>query len=164
MTQKIKYLTVSLFLIAAVSIALGATFIYQALDKEQWIKQAMRQEKVVLGLPEEAVKKGEVIDTAAEAQAAADLIREHRRNIAPTYEALLAGGRYDPSNPKHLSYTQALNMENYLYMAVLALGVTTAFAGIGSFMVLSGAGLAIVAAAIFNMRNDGQRAVGGRQS
>ncbi len=149
MAKTIKYLTILLFPIAAISIALGATFIYQALDKEHWIKQAMRQEQVTLGIPEEAVKRGDVIDTAAEAQAAADLVREHRRNLAPTYQALLAGGRYDPTNPKHLTYTQALNMENYLYMAVLALGVTTAFMGIGTFMILSGAGIGIVGALLF---------------
>jgi hypothetical protein len=146
MTQT-TYITAALFLIAVASIALGATFVYQALDKERWIREAMRQEEVTLGLPQEALKKGEVIDTATEAQTAADLIREHRRNIAPTYEALLAGGRYDPSNPKHLTYTQALNMENYLYMAGLALGVTTAFAGIGTFMILSGIGFTILAIA-----------------
>lgn len=149
MAKTIKYLTILLFPIAAISIALGATFIYQALDKEYWIKQAMRQEQVTLGIPEEAVKRGDVIDTAAEAQAAADLVREHRRNLAPTYQDLLAGGRYDPTNPKHLTYTQALNMENYLYMAVLALGVTTAFMGIGTFMIVSGAGIGIVGALLF---------------
>jgi hypothetical protein len=40
-------------------------------------------------------------------------------------------------------------MENYLYMAVLALGVTTAFLGIGTFMILSGAGIGIVGALLF---------------
>jgi uncharacterized membrane protein SpoIIM required for sporulation len=149
MAKTIKYLTTLLFPIAAISIALGAAFIYQALDKEHWIKQAMRQEQVTLGIPDEAVKRGDVIDTADEAQKAADLVREHRRNLAPTYQALLAGGRYDPGNPKHLTYTQALNMENYLYMAVLALGVTTAFLGIGTFMILSGAGIGIVGALLF---------------
>lgn len=146
MTQVSKYLTTILFVVAAASIILGGIFICQALDKESWIKQAMRQEKVTLGIPEEAAKQGEVIDTADEAQKTADLIREHRRNIAPTYEALLAGGRYDPTNPKHLTYTQALNMENYLYMAVLALGITTAFLGIGTFMIISGIGFATIGA------------------
>lgn len=135
MTQVNRFLTVLLFAIAAASIAIGAIFVYQAVDKENWIKQAMRQEKVTLGIAEEAVKKGDVIDTAAEAQTAADIVREHRRSLAPNYESLLARGRYDPTNPKHLTYTQALNMENYLYMAVLALGVTLAFTGIGAFMI-----------------------------
>lgn len=149
MTQINKLLIALLFVIAAASIAIGAIFIYQALDKENWIKQAMRQEKVTLGIPEEAAKKGNVIDTAAEAQAAADIVREHRHNLAPTYEALLAGGRYDPNNPKHLTYTQALNMENYLYMAVLALGITTALTGIGTFMILSGIGFATIGVVLY---------------
>ena len=136
-----RYLIIVLLVIAVVSVAVGATFISQAVAKENWIKEAMRQEKVTLGLPEEAVKRGEVIDTAKEAQIAADTIREHRRAIAPTYDALLTGGRYDPTNPKHLSYTQALNMENYLYMSVLAFGVTTALTGTGVFMILVGIAL-----------------------
>ncbi len=150
MTKLNKFLTVLLFIIAIASIAIGAIFICQAVDKENWIKQAMRQEKVTLGIPEEAANKGDVIDTAVEAQAAADIVREHRRSLAPTYEALLAGGRYDPNNPKHLTYTQALNMENYLYMAVLALGITTAFTGIGAFMILSGIGLAAVGVVLYS--------------
>jgi len=84
------------------------------------------------------VATGEVVDSADEAQVAGDVIREHRRSIAPTYEELLAGGRFDPSNPKHLSYAQALNMENYLYLAVLGFGVTTIVIGSGVFMIVTG--------------------------
>lgn len=156
MSRVNRFLAMLLFVIAAASIAIGATFIYQALDKENWIKQAMRQEKVTLAIPEEAAKRGDVIDTAAEAQAAADIVREHRRNLAPTYESLLAGGRYDPNNPKHLTYTQALNMENYLYMAVLALGVTLAFTGIGAFMIVTGIGFALIGATLYNAQIRGK--------
>src|SRR4030042_1337903 len=133
-----KYLAIIVLVLSAVSVAIGATFIYQAVEKKTWIEEAMRVEKVTLGIPEAEVKTGNVIDTAEEAQAADDTIREHRRGIAPTYEALLGGGQYDPTNPKHLSYTQALNMENYLYMAVLAFGVTTEILGTGGFVIIVG--------------------------
>ena len=133
-----RYLAMVVLILAVVSVAIGATFIFQAVDKEAWIKETMRAEKVTFGVPEAAAKAGDVIDTAKEAQVAADTIREHRRGIAPTYQALLGGGKYDPTNPAHLMYTQALNMENYLYMAVLAFGVTAAIIGTGVFMVFVG--------------------------
>ncbi|GAI28689.1 unnamed protein product [marine sediment metagenome] len=36
-----------------------------------------------------------------------DLVREHRRGIAPTYGDLLGGERFNPSDPKQLTYAQA---------------------------------------------------------
>jgi len=119
----------------------GAVFIYQAYDKESWMQNAMRQEKVTLGLTDEQIAAGEFIDTAAEAQAAGDTIREHRRSIASSYQELLGGGQFDPSDPEQLSYAQALNMENYLYLAVLGFGVTTVIYGVGAFMLVVGAAL-----------------------
>jgi len=133
-----RYLAILVLILAVVSIGVGATFIYQAQDKETWMKDAMRAEKVTFGIPEAAAKAGDVIDTPEEAQAAADTIREHRHSIAPTYQELLGGGQYDPTNPKHLTYSQAINMENYLYLSVLGFGVTTALKGAGAFMILAG--------------------------
>lgn len=136
-----QYLSIMVLILSAVSVAIGATFIYQAVDKENWIKEAMRTEKVTFGIPEAAAKAGDVVDTAKEAQAAADTIREHRHGIAPTYQELLGGGKYDPTNPEHLTYSQAINMENYLYLSVLGFGVTTALSGVGAFMILVGIAL-----------------------
>ena len=133
-----RYLAIMVLLLAMVSVAMGTTFIYQAVETESWMKEAMQLEKVTLGLEESAVAKGEVVDTAEEAQASGDILREHRRGIAATYDELLAGERYDPTNPEHLSYAQALNMENYLYLAVLGFGVTTMIIVTGVFMILMG--------------------------
>ena len=133
-----RYLAIMVLLLSMVSLVIGSVFIAQAVEKNNWMKEAMRVEKVTLGLDETAVAKGEVVDSADEAQAAGDVIREHRRNIAQTYEELLAGGRFDPLNPKYLSYAQALNMENYLYLAVLGFGVTTVIIGSGVFMIVTG--------------------------
>ncbi len=133
-----RYLAIMVLLLAMVSVAMGTTFIYQAVETESWMKEAMQLEKVTLGLEESAVAKGEVVDTAEEAQASGDILREHRRGIAATYDELLAGERYDPTNPEHLSYAQALNMENYLYLVVLGFGVTTVIIGTGAFMILMG--------------------------
>ena len=133
-----KYLAILILVLAVVSIGVGTTFIVQAQQKENWMQDAMRVEKVALDIPAAAAKAGDVIDTPQEAQAAADTIRKHRRNIAPTYEDLLGGKQYDPTDLKQLTYTQAINMENYLYLAVLGFGVTTALKGAGAFMILSG--------------------------
>jgi len=133
-----RYLAILVLLLGVVSVVIGAVFVAQAVEKDNWMSEAMRVEHVTLGLDEAAVAKGEVVDTAKEAQIAGDTIREHRRNIAQTYDELLGGGRYDPNNPQHLSYAQALNMENYLYLAVLGFGVTTVIIGVGAFMIITG--------------------------
>lgn len=144
------FLTIVVLLSGVVAIVVGAVFIFQAFEKENWMKEAMRLEQVTLGLTEEQIAAGELIDTAGEAQSAADTIREHRRSIASSYQELLAGGQYDPTNPAHLSYAQALNMENYLYLAVLGFGVTTVIYGIGAFMII--VGIALVCAGVVFFR------------
>ena len=98
-------------------------------------------EQVTFGLSEEQIAAGDVIDTAKEAQTAADIIKEHRKGIASTYQDLLAGGRFDPTNPEHLSYAQALNMENYLYLAVASFGLINVVLGTGVFMIIAGVAL-----------------------
>jgi hypothetical protein len=141
MLFKIKYLAIAVITIGIVAIVVGGVFIYQSIDKESWMKEAMRLEKITLGLSEEAIANGDIIDTPEEAQAAGDIIRGHRSNIAKTYGDLLGGERFDPENPEHLVYAQALNMENYLYLAVLGFGVTTLALATGAFMIIVGLAL-----------------------
>jgi len=133
-----RYLAIMVLLSGVVGVVIGSVFIAQAVEKNNWMREAMRVEHVTLGLSEEQIAQGQVIDSMEEAQVAGDTIREHRRNIAPTYDELLAGGRFDSTNPQHLSYAQALNMENYLYLAVLSFGVTTVIVGTGAFMIVVG--------------------------
>jgi len=132
---------VAVLFLSTVAVVIGAVFIAQAVEKNHWMQEAMQAEHVTLSLSKEQIAEGQVIDSAQEAQIAGDIIREHRRNIASTYEELLAGGHYDSTNPKHLSYAQALNMENYLYLAVLGFGVTNVVLGTGAFMVITGLAL-----------------------
>lgn len=137
-----KSLALVVSLIGLVGIIVGSLFIQQSGEKTNWMTSAMRQEKVTLDLPEEKVKAGEVIDTPQELQQAADTIRSHRQKIAPTYADLLGpNGKYDPTNPKQLTYSQAINMENYLYLGVLGFGVSTIILGTGAFMIISGLAL-----------------------
>ena len=146
MLSKIMPLSRIVMIMAVAAMVIGIVFIYQGVSKANMITGQMREEgvstSIYLG---NASKPGDIIDSAAEAQKAADLVREHRHNLAPNYAAL---GRYNPGNQTHLSYTQALNLENYLYMGVLSLGFTQAITVIGVFMILVGIALMAVWAAI----------------
>ena len=146
-----RYLALLVVLIGVVGVVLGAVFIGLAIQKESWIQDSARLEKVTLGLTQEQINNGEVVDSPSKMQAAADTIREHRRSIAPTYNDLLAqsGGKYDPANPKDLNYAQALNMENYLYLGVLSFGVTMVTKGVGAAFIVFGIALVIIGLLLF---------------
>lgn len=171
MLSKLMPLSRIVIIMAVASLVIGIVFIYQGVSKANMITEQMREEAVPA-----AIFIGNatgVIDTAAEAQKAADIIKEHRHSIAASYEDLLqygTNGRYDPTNPNPyppnprmtigqamLSYTQALNMENYLYMGVFALGFTQAVTVIGVFMILVAIALMVVWAAIRKKKEVGLR-------
>jgi len=138
----IRKLAMLVVLLGIVGIVMGAVFLGLGLSKNNQLVQAMQVEQVKLPLqPEESDEPPSLIDSAAEAEAAGDLIREHRRGIAPTYQDLLGEGRYDPTNPEHLSYAQALNMENYLYLAVIGFGLIQSVMASGVFMIITGLAL-----------------------
>ena len=136
-----RYLAVVVLVLGIIAFVMGAAFIYQGIAKQDLIRTQMQAEKVTYLLPGEEVEKGNVIDTAKEAQMVADTVKEHRHQIASTYNDLLAGGKYDPTNPKHLTYSQAINLENYLYLGVLAYGVTQVVLASGAFMIVTGIAL-----------------------
>ena len=135
-----RSLAIGVSVLGVVAVVIGAIFIGQGVAKNNQLVAAMQEEQVTLGI-EAAEQKGEVIDSLGEALKAGDTIREHRRGIAATYGDLLGGGRYDPTNSQHLTYTQALNLENYLYLAVVAFGLTQSVTASGAFMVIAGLAL-----------------------
>lgn len=135
MNKKMRYLGLGILIIGVVALAMGIVFIQQGYAKEAFLKEAMTQEQITL----EGVEG--VIDTAEEAQLAGDTVRDHRHGIAPTYGDLLAGERFDPTNPTQITYMQALNLENYLYLAVASFGVFTMAKGAGVFMIVMSVGL-----------------------
>jgi len=146
----IKNISIAVLFLGVVAIVLGAVFLAQGITKDNQLKEAMRQENVSLGIESEL--EGEIIDSLTEAMQAGDVIREHRRGIAVSYEDLLGEGRYDPTNPQHLTYAQALNLENYLYLAVVAFGLTQATIGSGAFMVVTGLALGGTGVALYRLR------------
>ena len=132
----IRGLSILVLFLGVVAVVLGGVFIAQGIGKENLLVTSMQQEKIEL----EGVEG--IIDTAEEAQIAGDTIREHRHGIAPTYGDLLGEGRFNPAEPMQLTYAQALNLENYLYLAVLGFGVTQVVLASGAFMVVTGLALA----------------------
>ncbi len=138
-----KILAIFVIVLGVAGIAIGGVFVGQGFAKDNLLRTAMEQEQITLGIPSDQLAAGEVIDTAKEAEIAGDTVREHRHTIAPTYGDLLGGKQYDPTNLQQLTYAQALNLENYLYLAVLGFGVTQIALGAGAFMVIMG--LALVA-------------------
>ena len=136
-------------IMAVAALVMGIVFIYQGVSKANMITEQMREEAVPASMF--IGNATGVIDTAAEAQKAADTVKEHRHGLVASYADL---GRYNPGNQTHLSYTQALNLENYLYMGVFALGFTQAVTVIGVFMILVGIALMAVWAAIRNKKKE----------
>ncbi len=149
MLSRVRFLAWSIIFLGIVVVVVGSVFIWRGVSKADFMRERMREEKVTLGIGTLKAAQGEVVDSAEEAQGAANLIRSHRKWIAPTYQDLLAGGQFDPTNPKHLIYAQALNMENYLYLAVLGFGVTTELIASGVFMILAGLALGLAGLAFF---------------
>lgn len=136
-----RILSLLVIFFGVVALVVGSVFIWQSMAKNDLLVTAMQQEQITLGIESDELAAGEVIDSAAEAEIAGDTIREHRHGIAPTYGDLLEGEQFDPTNTTQLSYAQALNLENYLYLAVLGFGVTQIALGVGAFMVVTGLAL-----------------------
>lgn len=138
MTGIARIVPAMLIVLALVAVAMGAAFIQQGVEKENLIVSQMRQEKIVYGLDDTAVKAGKVVDNPAAAEKVASTLEEHRKAIAPTYNDLLKGKKFDPTNPEQITYGQAMNMQNSLNLAVLGFGVVTVVKASGAFMILMG--------------------------
>ena len=134
-------LAIIILLLGVVAVVLGGVFIGQGIAKNNLIVERMKVEKVTLAVDPSNPQQLTPITNAADAQKAADTIASHRRAIAPTYQDLLGSGRFDSTNPKHLTYAQAMNLENYLYMAVTAFGLIQVATASGVFMVVTGLAL-----------------------
>ena len=134
-------LAILVMVLGLVSIVIGGVFVGQGFAKNNLIVDRMEIEQVTLALDPNNPDEYTLVTDITSAQEAADIIAEHRRNIAPTYQELLGDGRYDPTNPAHLSYAQAMNLENYLYLAVAAFGLVQVALASGAFMIVTGVAL-----------------------
>ena len=140
----VKTVGLAVTIIAVIAIVIGVVFIAQGISKNNLIVNRMDVEKVSLALDPNNPGEFTPIRNATDAQKAADTIAEHRRAIAPTYQDLLNGGRFDSTNPTHLTYAQAMNLENYLYMAVTAFGLVQVVEANGVFMILVGIAIGVI--------------------
>jgi uncharacterized membrane protein YidH (DUF202 family) len=145
MNTRVRQLGLVVILFGVIALAMGIVFIQQGFDKEAWLVKAMENEQIEM--PDGS---GTIVNDAELAQAAGDLVREHRRGIAPTYGELLGGERFDPTDPTQLTYMQALNIENYLYLAVTAFGVFTVVKAAGAFMIVMGIALGATGYALWS--------------
>ena len=141
----VKKLGIVVIFFAVVALAMGILFVQQGFAKEAYLVDAMKQEQIEL-----AGVEG-IIDTAAEAQLAADTLREHRHGIAPTYGDLLGGERFNPTDTTQLTYAQAMNLENYLYLAVTAFGLIQVAMAAGAFMIVTGIALTLTGLVLFRL-------------
>jgi hypothetical protein len=133
----IRNLSVLILIFAIIAFVMGIVFLYEGISKDVFLTTIMKQENIRLSdLGVTGSKANEIIDSQTTAQIAGDTVRGHRHAIAPSYTALLGSNKFDPTNPKDLTYAQAQNLENYLYLAVLSFGVTDIAMAAGGFMVL----------------------------
>jgi hypothetical protein len=139
MSRTVRNISLVMIILGIVGIIIGAAFLQQAYVKQAYLVNSMKEEGIKLGdLGISGADSNKIVDNAKYAQMVADKVREDRHKIAPSYEALLGGGHFDPTNAKQLSYAQALNLENYLYLAVASFGLIDIAFGTGVFMILAG--------------------------
>jgi hypothetical protein len=134
--KKVSNLGLVVIVLGIIALAMGIVFVQQGFAQESWLEQTMNQEQITM--PDGS---GTIINNEATARAAGDIVREHRHSISPTYGDLLGGQNFDPTNPTQLTYAQAMNIENYLYLAVTAFGVFTVVKAAGAFMIVMGLAL-----------------------
>jgi hypothetical protein len=144
MTRTLRIPAMIILVLGLIAAVIGVVFLFQGFSKNNMIVERMRVEKVTLALNPNNPQETTAVRNAADAQRAADLIASHRRSIAPTYQDLLGGKQFDPSNPTNLIYAQAMNLENYLYMAVMAFGLVQVVLASGGFMLIVGIALVLI--------------------
>ena len=132
------------------NVAIGITFISVGAAKHHFLTSTMKAEKITLGLSDAQIKAGDFIDSMGEAQAAGDIVRGHRHLIAPTYNDLLGTQKFDPTNTTDLTYAQAMNIENYLYLATASFGITYLSMGVGGALLLLGIALVVLALLVWS--------------
>jgi len=170
MIGRIMPLSRIVMIMAVAAIVIGIVFIYMGVSKTYYIQNQMASEKVSASLG--GGNATGYVDSAGTAQAVANKLKQDRQRIAPTYGNLTSygtNGHYDPTNPNPyppnpsitigqamLEYTQALNMEDFLSVGVLALGFTQAVTVIGVFMILVGIALMAVWAAIRKRKKEAE--------
>lgn len=146
MNKTASTLGIVIMALGIIGIIFGALFVFQGFAKQNVVLSAMKEENI--SMAPFGGNSNEIIDSVDKAQKAGDTVREHRHSIAPTYGELLGGNKYDPTNPVQLTYAQAMNLENYIYLGVASLGLVQVVLGSGAFMVIVGLTLIVTGYAV----------------
>jgi hypothetical protein len=142
-------LTIAIIILAVVVVAAGAVSIWLGQSNAQAVSDHLKAEKVSLRVFDENAPADAVVTNAGEARQAADILNEHRKNIAPSYSDLLAGERFDATNPQQLTYVVGMTLEGQMNLAALAFGLTTVLTFFGAVLIVIGVVLLIVGLDIF---------------
>jgi hypothetical protein len=149
--KTIKMAAIIVLLLGIVGLGVGGAFVGIGFAKNNQIATYLRAEKVTLGLSAADIAQGKVVDNLTTAQNAAQTLTKHRQNIAPTYNDLLGGKSFDPTNLTQLKYEQAMNLQTNIYTAVLAFGLAQSIMANGAFMLATGFAFVIVALVLYKM-------------
>jgi len=142
----VRKLGLVVIIFGIIALAMGIVFVQQGFANEAWLTRTMASEQITM--PDGS---GTIVDNAALAEAAGDIVREHRHGIAPTYGDLLGEGHFNPADPAQLTYAQAMNIENYLYLAVTAFGVFLVVKAAGAFMIVMGLALGVTGYSLWSL-------------
>jgi hypothetical protein len=138
-----RILSILVLLAGLVGVLVGVIFVFEGVSKNTLIVDRMAVENITLAIDPGNPTQVTNVMNADDAQKTADLIASHRRKIAPSYQALLGGKPFNSSNTTQLTYAQAMNLENYLYLAVTAFGLIQVVMAAGAFMIVTGIGLVL---------------------
>jgi len=138
-------------LLGIIGLGVGGAFVGVGFAKNNQITKYLKAEKVTLGLSAADIAKGKVVDSLTTAQNAAQMLTTHRQSIAPTYNDLLGGKSFDPTNLTQLKYTQAMNLQTNIYTAVLAFGLAQSIMANGAFMLATGIALIVVGIVFYKL-------------
>jgi len=142
----VRKLGLVVIILGIVALAMGIVFVQQGFEKESWLVGTMASEQITM--PDGS---GTIVDDSTLAEAAGDIVREHRHGIAPTYGDLLGDEHFNPADPAQLTYAQAMNIENYLYLAVTAFGVFTVVKAAGAFMIVMALALGVIGYSLWSL-------------
>ena len=149
--KTIKMAAIIVLLLGIVGLGIGGAFVGIGFAKNNQIATYLRAEKVTLGLSAADIAKGKVVDSLSTAQNAAQMLTKHRQSIAPTYNDLLGGQPFDPTNVNEAKYAQAMNLQTNIYTAVLAFGLAQSIMANGAFMLATGIAFVVVGIVLYRL-------------
>jgi hypothetical protein len=149
--KMVRQLAIIVLVLGTIGIIVGGVFIGEGFAKNSLITRRMATENVSLATDPNNPQILTRVADADSAQKVADKIAADRRTIAPSYQALLGSGKFDPTNPKYVSYAQAMNLENYLYTAVMAFGLVQSVQGSGAYMIITGLSTVLLGIALYRV-------------